>query len=187
VKVLIIPEDQQLDRYIVQPVVEALFDDLGLRARVEVLPEPRLHGAAEALDADIVREIVTTNPMVDLFLLVVDRDCDREGNSARASARQAEHPGRLIACVALQEIEVWMLALYKDDLDVGFAEVRAECDPKERWAEPLLERLGLGGPGRGRKHAMRRLKGAWRSLSDISTELRDLQRAIGEWRSARTT
>lgn len=178
-KVLIIPEDQELDRYIVHPVIEALFDDLEVKARVQVLPEPRLHGAGDALDAAVVREIVEANPMEDLFLLVVDGDCNREGNDGRAAERQREHEDKLIACVAREEVEVWLLALHKDKLDTPyFKDVRTHCDPKERWAQPLLRKLGSAGPGHGRKSAMRALKGNWRSLCDTCTELRDLKERI---------
>jgi hypothetical protein len=179
VKVLIIPEDQELDRYIVQPVIESLFADLEIKARIQVLPEPRLRGAGDALDKETIREIVDSNPMVDLFLLIVDADCDRKGNAAQARQRESEHSEKLIACVALQEAEVWLLALHKDQLDTRhFQEVQVECDPKERWAEPLLEKLGSAGPGHGRKAAMRALKGNYRSLRDTCTELRDLQERI---------
>ena len=179
--VLVIPEDQELDRYIVKPVVEALFDDLRTRARVSVLPEPRLRGAGEALDKETVASIVRDNPMEDLFLLIVDRDCNRENHDEKAAKRQAEHAGRLLACVAVQEVEVWLLALYKDRFQETFTEVRKECDPKERWAEPLLKELGSEGPGRGRKAAMRALSGNWRSLHDTCPELRDLQQRIQAW------
>lgn len=177
-KVLVIPEDQQLDQYIVKPVVEALFDDLGLRARVAVLPEPRLRGASEALDREVVDGIVRDNPMEDLFLLIVDRDCDRRNHEALAKQRESERTSKLIACLAWQEVEVWMLALYKDQLGVRFTEVRAECDPKERFAEPLLDQLGREGPGQGRKHAMRALSGKWQSLRGTCPELSQLAAAI---------
>ena len=180
-KVLVIPEDQELDRYILKPIVEQMFADLERRVRVEILPEPRLRGTGDALDEEIVRAIVTDNPMIDLFLLVIDRDCDREGNVSRARARARDHQGRMIACLAEQELEVWMLALHKDDLGSPFSEVRAHCDPKEQWAEPLLERLGTDGPGRGRKRAMRALVGKWRSLRDTCSELRDLQDQVRAW------
>lgn len=85
-KVLITPEDQEHDRYVVKPVVEALFNDLDLAARIEVLPEPRLRGADDALDPQIVEGILRENPMIDLFLLVIDNDCDRRGNGGKARA-----------------------------------------------------------------------------------------------------
>jgi hypothetical protein len=185
VKVLVIPEDQELDRYIVKPVVEALFRELDVRARVDVLPEPRLRGAAQALDPAVVREIVEDNPMVDLFLLVVDADCDRDGNKGKASRREREHPGKLIACLAVQELEVWMLALHKERIGARFSDVRKECDPKERWAEPLLEAMGTDSPGGGRQAAMREIRGSYKSLRDTCKELGDLERAIRVWLAGR--
>ncbi len=180
-KVLIIPEDQQLDRYIAQPVIEALFADLDRPARVEVLPEPRLRGASEALDPEILKRVIEDNPMVDLFLLIVDADCDRANHRGKAEQRAREHPGKLLACVAVQELEVWLLALYKDKLDTGFSDVRRECDPKERWAEPLLKSLGTESPGAGRKSAMRALAGRYRSLRDTCEEIRNLQAQVQGW------
>lgn len=186
-KVLVIPEDQALDQYVVKPIVEAMFEDLGLRARVDVLPEPRLRGASDALDKEVVATIVADNPMEDLFLLLVDRDCDREGNESRAAERQAEHEGRLVACVARQEVEVWLLALYAKDLGAAWKAVRAHCDPKEEWAEALLQKLDPGGvgPGRGRKKAMRALKGQFRALLSRCPELVELRDAVKAWAEAR--
>lgn len=180
-KVLIIPEDQRLDAYIAKPVIEALFRNLERRAKVDVLPEPRLREASQALDPEVVADIIRSNPMVDLFLLVVDADCDRDRNAAKATARAADHPGKLIPCVAIQELEVWMLALYKDEIGVGFQDVRKHCDPKEKWAEPLLKTLGTGSPGGGRKEAMRKLAGNYGSLRDTCTELRELETAVTTW------
>jgi hypothetical protein len=181
VKVLVIPEDQTHDSFIIKPVVEAILADLG-RRRVDALPEPRLRGSADALDAALISSIVDSNPMVDLFVLAVDRDCNREGNESRASARVAEHPGKLIACVAHQEVEVWMLALHIDAVGAPFAEIRANCDPKEPYAEPLLDRLGSrGGPGAGRKAAMRKLAGNVRSLMSRCAELAQLSSDIETW------
>jgi hypothetical protein len=185
VNVLIIPEDQSLDQYIVKPVVEAMFRDAAIPARVDVLPEPRLRGCTEALNPGVIAGIVADNPMADLFLLIVDRDCNREGNDEKAAARQQEHEGKLIACVAIQEVEVWMLALHAEQLDAKrFTEVRAHCDPKELWADPLLDKLGRDGPGQGRKRAMRAIVGNWRSLSGRCPELATLQAAVIAFRAA---
>ena len=72
-----------------------------------------------------------------------------------------------------------MLALYPDRLDTKrFTEVRKHCDPKERWADPLLDEIGRDGPGKGRKRAMRALAGNWRSLSTRCPELTELQAAV---------
>lgn len=174
-KVLIIPEDQTQDGFIAKPVIAAIFDELGIHARVEVLPEPRLRGSSDALDGDLLREIVDANRMVDLFILVVDLDCDRMNHSTKAAEREREHPGKLFACLAQQELEVWMLALHREKLRVSWSDVRSECDPKERWAEPLLKELGSKGPGGGRKRAMDALKGNIRSLLSLCGELQALK------------
>lgn len=177
-KVLIIPEDQTQDGFIAKPIVEALLDDLGIPGRVDVLPEPRLRGANDALDPDLVRTIVADNPMVDAFVLVVDRDCDRQGHVSKAAAREQEHSGRLLACVAVQELEVWLLALHKDSIQERWQDIRSHCDPKERWAEPLLQRLGTSGPGAGRKKAMAALRGKLQSLLSLCDELSDLRKKL---------
>lgn len=184
-KVLVITEDPTHDQYLVKPVVEQLFVDLGRQASVEILRDPHLRGIDEALDPAVVAGIVQDNPMIDLFLLVVDRDCDRFRNTARAAARVADHPERLLACLAREEVEVWMLALHKKALGVPWKQVRAHCDPKEAFADPLLRRLGSTGPGFGRKRAMRALSGQWRSLLTSCRELKELRDEIGAWIAAR--
>lgn len=184
-KVLVIPEDQRLDRYIVQPVIAALFGELEIPARIDVLPEPQLRGANDALDQELLAEIITANPMIDLFLLVVDEDCNRGNHVERAAARESEHAGRLLACLAHQEVEVWMLWLHRASLGVQFSEVRRECDPKERWAESLLKSLGRNGPGNGRKLAMRSLGSGWRGLSQACTEIADLRERVRRWHAVR--
>ena len=181
-KVLIIPEDQTLDGFVVLPIIERMFADLGrARARIWVLPEPRLRGVDHALDAAMIRRIIAENRMVDLFLLLIDRDCNRYANMERAAARAAEHPGKLITCLAVQEIEVWLLALHRERLQHPWSEIRAECDPKECFAEPLLEELGPLGPGRGRKAAMRGLGAKWNGLLHLCPELADLREKIATW------
>jgi hypothetical protein len=140
-RILVVPEDPTLDGYVLQPVVERICTEARLKnAQVSVLRDPRLRGIDEALNPDKIRQIVADNPMVDLFLLVVDRDCDRQNNTLRASDREAEHAGKLLACVAIEEVEVWMLALHRKKLAVRWVDVRAECDPKETYAEPFRER-----------------------------------------------
>ena len=183
-KVLIIPEDQTQDGFIAKPIIEAILADLSIAGRVDVLPEPRLRGAGDALDPEVVRSIVLDNPMTDLFVLVVDRDCDRQGHTTKAAARESEHPGKLVACVALQEIEVWMLALHKDSVDGRWQDIRLHCDPKEQWAKPLLKQLGTSGPGAGRKKAMQALKGRLQTLFTLCNELSELKTKIAALRQS---
>jgi hypothetical protein len=178
VKILVVPEDPMLDQYILKPVVERLFADLGLSARVNVLWNPRLRSVDEALNPSVVRDIVETYSMIDLFLLIVDRDAD-EHRAQRARMREAEHPGRLLACLAVEELEVWMLALHRERLPASWEEIRGERDPKERFAHPFLAAHAPKlDAGQGRKWAMRDLGTRWKGLLAVCPELADLKNRI---------
>ena len=181
-RVLIIPEDQTKDPFVIRPVVEKIFQDLNTPAQVDVLPEPRMRGASHALSQEVVREIIETRRMIDLFLLVVDRDCNDDHHEEKAAARMDEHPTKLIACVAWQEIEAWLLALYRDELPDPWPNVRAACHPKEDYCEPLLAHKGWTRlVGRGYAQAMRAIAGQWRGLSAVCPEIGELRDRIAAW------
>lgn len=120
--------------------------------------------------------------MIDLFLLVIDRDCDRAGHEAKARERESEHPARLIAALAWQEIEVWALALHRERLPDRWPAIRAECDPKERYWDPLVQAEGwLTTVGKGRKKAMRALGQGWTGLLQVCPEIKTLRERIEVW------
>ncbi len=180
-KVLVIPEDPTYDQYILKPIVERIFRDLGRTARVWVLQNPRLSSVSQALDATTLAEIVDRHPMVDLFLVLVDRDGDAVGRPARARAREDAHPGRLFVCLAVEEVEVWMLAIHRDKLSEPWNDVRAEHHPKERFADPFLNKHAPKlGPGAGRKWAMRGLGPKWQGVLGVCPELADLLQRLAD-------
>ena len=180
-KVLIIPEDPTLDQYILKPIVGRIFADLGKAPRIEVLSNPRLRGVSQALDSAILTNVVETFRMIDLFLILVDRD----GNLHRAGVahqREAEHQGRLFACLAIEEIEVWMLAIHRESLELPWSDVRAEIHPKGRFAQPFLGKNAPKlDPGAGRAWAMRDLGARWRGILQCCPELNELQERIEKW------
>ena len=181
-RVLVVPEDPVKDRYILKPVVEQIFDDLGRpKTRVDVLENPRLQGVAEALSKKILADIVegARYQMIDLFLILVDRDGEAS-RSHVAAEREQDHPNRLFVCLAVEEVQVWMLALHRDAIKAPWRQVRAEHHPKETFAEPfLVERAPRGNPGRGRAWAMHSLdRKAWRVLLDLCPELDNLKQKI---------
>ena len=99
-KVLVIPEDPSLAQYILKPVVERIFSDLGRIPRITILSNPRLRGVHEALDSAILIEIVKTYSMSDLFLArgpaTVSRDRGIEGTNrgvARRPTLRRTHEG----------------------------------------------------------------------------------------------
>lgn len=178
-KVLVVPEDPTHDQHVIKPVVEKILEDCGRRGSVEVLRDPHLRGVDEALDPRVIAQIVRDNPMVDVFLIVVDRDCDRRGNVAKAAQREAEHGAVLLACLAIQELEVWALALWRNEIGAQWAEVRASCDPKEEFFDPFIDMKGWGAQlGKGRKRAMRELAGNWAGMKAVCPEIQDLSNRL---------
>lgn len=185
-RILIIPEDPTLDQYILKPIVERMLKELEQPARVEVLQDPHIRGISEAFDRKTMAGIIADNRMIDLFLLMVDRDCNRFGNDTKAQDCQALHADKLIATCAWQEVEIWMLALHRKELTTPWSEIRDECDPKERWVDPFLRSKGwFSGLGRGRKQAMRALGQEYRGLLSVCPELQALQDSIAAWLKAK--
>ncbi|MCI0693828.1 hypothetical protein L0337_17700 [candidate division KSB1 bacterium] len=178
---MVIPEDPDLDRYILKPVIKAVFNDLNRIARVEVLPNPRLRGVDQALDPAQLNSIINSYPQEDLFLLLIDRDCD-QNRINRVNSRESEVMSRgkaLIGCLAIEEVEMWALAIYQGELPARWQEMRQECDPKEAYFHPLVEQLGLqNNVGRGRKHIMKSLSGQYSRLLQLCPEIAELRDRI---------
>jgi hypothetical protein len=115
-RVLVIPEDFRKDQYMLKPIITAMMEFIGKpRAKVMICQDPLLGGINEALKWENIESIINQYPMVDLFLLCVDRD----GKEGRKSAldKIENQAGNilgdrqlLLAENAWQEIEVWVLA-----------------------------------------------------------------------------
>lgn len=173
-KVLVVLEDPTLDQYVVKPIVEKMFDSLSQAAQVDVLRNPYLRGVTDVFEQ--IDDVVAENPMVDVFLVVIDRDCDRENHTERLRLRVEPHEERMIGCLAREEVEVWMLAV-QDRLPGPWGEIRAHCDPKEEYAEPWLAAQGYSSAdvGRGRKRAMQALSSRYRRLRSRCDEVQALE------------
>lgn len=155
-------------------MVQRIFDDLQRRVRLDVLRDPHLRGIRDVTTQ--LQDIVADNTTVDLFVVVVDNDCGRENNQERIRAAADGNP-RIVTCCAMEEVEIWLLALHRERLG-SWQEVRADCDVKEHHAMPLLAVLDQGGPGHGRKAAMRHLGQHWKGLLEVCGEVRELKDAI---------
>lgn len=159
-RVLIIPEDFIKDQYMLKPIVSSLMEHLGRpRARVEVCQDPRLGGISEATKWENIEKILKKYPMVDLFLLLVDRD----GNAGRrltldqletqANTLINNRSRTFLAENAWQELEVWVLA-GMDNLpkEWQWNDIRNEINPKEIFFLEYSSGRGLlESPGEGRK------------------------------------
>jgi len=157
-RVLVIPEDFRKDQYILDPLIRAMLSYLGEpSARIVVCRDPLLGGVDQALKWERVGEILERYPMIDLFMLVVDRD----GMPGRRSAldrleEQARSvlPGNrlLLGECAWQELEVWVLAGHDLQAAWAWAEIRAEAHSKEVYFEPFARDRGVAeAPAGGRK------------------------------------
>ena len=159
VNVLAIPEDCRLDQHILRPLLPKVLAAAGFpRATIRVCLNPRLGGVSEALDESVLAEIVRMYPMVDLFLLVVDRDCQagRLDRLRQLEGRMSDvtRPGQtLIGVAAIQELEVWVLAGMDDfPSSGGWRQVLDECHPKETYFDPYAAAKGVADAvGRGRR------------------------------------
>lgn len=166
-KVLVVCEDHSLDQYICKPVVERALAEVGVRGMVRVLTDPRLQGVSQLL-----RELpmILQDTMEQIVVVVADNDCDRE-HTKRKLAAAAEGDPRVVACCAMEEVEIWMLALHQKELGIPWKDVRSDCDVKDSVAVPFLRRTGRDKfVGRGRKDAMREILGSWRTLLDLCDE-----------------
>ncbi len=155
-KVLVVPEDFRHDQHILLPLVEKLLGAAGFpRARVKVCNDPLLGSVEQALNKAELQGVIDRYPMVDLFLLIVDRDA-KEGRSQQLRRLESEvllkQNQTLIGENAVEEVEVWLLAGHDLPSGWNWKEIRAHRDPKESFYEPFARRRGVwSGPGQGRR------------------------------------
>ncbi len=160
VNVLIIPEDFPKDQWVLGPIVEKMMAAMNVKAKVRVCQNPRLQGVSEALKWERIEEIISLyRGMVRVFLLIVDRDCkvgrrtSLDNIEQLAGAQLAGTDRVFLAENAWQEVEVWVLAGERDlPADWAWAQVRAECDPKEQYYDAYARARGvLDAPHEGRQ------------------------------------
>jgi hypothetical protein len=181
--VLVIPEDATLDHYLLKPLLSALVAAAGRpQARLRVLLDPAVKGVDQALDDAFLRAVIERYPMVDLFLLCVDRDGlpGRDASVAdRETAAQAllSAGKRFLGVAAHQEAEVWCLAGMSDlPKEWTWSDVRAERDPKEFYYEPYAKSRGVHeGPGGGRELLGREAAGRYPSVRSRCPEVAALE------------
>jgi hypothetical protein len=192
VNVDIILEDTPKDQCIAVPIVQAVFQYLERPAKVRALPE-RMGSIEQATDLEkLLPLLAARSGMVDLFLLIVDRDCrapDRPRGGDRAAAlrsleRRVQDSGQLgtrsrfIACEAVEELEVWLLAGF--DLP-GWSGIRDHCDPKEEYFEPFAKERGVfERPAEGRTELMGEAVRRYRRIRLLCPELQSLEDKLRE-------
>jgi hypothetical protein len=177
-KVLVIPEDFTNDEHILKPIVERILADSGRKAHVEVCKDPNFQGVHAALDINKLRsKIVDRYPMIDLFILFVDRD-GQDGRKVKTDSIEGTLSAELrpkgrtfLAEVAWQEIEVFILAGHNLPTGWRWPEIRADADVKNTFFKRLVALRGTGNqPHEGRKKLMAEAIANWQRIKSRCPE-----------------
>ena len=160
---LVIPEDFTKDEHVLKPVVERILADAGrANATVLVCRDPNFGGIGEAMKKErLKKDVIDRYPMVNLFILLVDRDGDA-GREVRASNLETEltaeltpRNARFVAELARQEVEVFVLAGHELPEGWTWQQIRADADVKNTAFQDLVRAMETEKlPHDGRKKLM---------------------------------
>lgn len=176
-RVLVIPEDPTHNGYILKPVVERLMAEAGKpNARVLVLTNPKLDGYEDAIRA-IKSELPDRYGFYDLWLFIPDADVASGLENLEAEAGQKGV--RLICCAAQPELEAWLLAGYRKELNQNWSEIKSHPRLKEEVFAPFLAKHGdEQAAGGGREKLMRQALQNFRGLVEVCPEIGVLVKRI---------
>lgn len=181
--VVVIPEDDRLDRYILEPVLKAALVAADKRqAKLRVVSNPRPRGIDTVLTPTFFQQTMKRYGMADLFLYCIDRDGKAANDDRLATAiSDAEKHLRMHQSVngrtAHQEIEVWGLAACPTDvLTAPWSAIREDPHPKERYFRPTADKMGIQrGAGAGREHLGRQAGAQYSRVRQLCPELQEIE------------
>ncbi|MGC8638243.1 MAG: hypothetical protein ACP5XB_00010 [Isosphaeraceae bacterium] len=189
-RALILAEDFVKDEFLLQPIIQAMMKALGKsNSKVKVCKDPRFHGTGEALKWESIKQALDRHRgMVDLFLLCVDRDGEKnrrdrlDGIEKNASGVVGENRC-FLAENAWQEVEVWLLMGHDLPPKWNWKKIRAEVHPKETYFQPFAKSRGvLDLPGEGRDKLAREAATRYdRIRSRCKEDVQRLENRIREW------
>jgi hypothetical protein len=190
-RVLVIPEDDRKDKYMLEPVFQAMMKHLGQgQSVVKVCESPRLGSVEQALNWERIKQVLQKYKWaVDLFIVCVDRD-DKPGRQEQLKKLEAhaqdflgDSSKLLLAENAWQEIEVWILAGFPDlPSKWSWEEIRAARDPKEDYFLPFAQIRGvLNSPAQGRAILSQEATKKYGRICKHCPELQDLEGRIQFW------
>jgi hypothetical protein len=177
-RVLVVPEDQTLNGYIVEPLIEKMLAALGKpNAEIKVLPKPRVRGYDDARKVIPDPKTIQLYKKYDLWLFLPDGDRAKGLAELETELRSKGVP--LICCAAVPEIEIWLLAGHADGLLIPWRQARNHPRLKDQLFDPFLAERGRpNSPGAGRKELMRQTLSNYRGLLSRCPELKTLQNKI---------
>lgn len=177
--VLVITEDFTKDEHVIKPIIERVLSDVGKpNAEVLVCRNPNFGGIGEALKIERLRnDVIARYPMVNLFILFIDRDGDanRENTIAKLESTltaelQAKNI-RFVVELAHQEIEVFVLAGHELPAEWSWKEIRADPSVKDTYFREFVESQGAEIlPFDGRKKLMAQAIKNWARIKSRCPE-----------------
>jgi hypothetical protein len=177
--VLVIPEDFTKDEHILKPLAERILQDAGKpEANIRVCRDPNFGGVGEALKIERLRtQVIARYGMVDLFILIVDRDGKPAREKAVGNVEETLHSEiagkgrRFLAGVAWQEVEVFILAGHDLPSDWSWREIRADPDVKNTYFQKLVAAKNTSSlPHDGRKKLMAEAIKNWPRIRRLCPE-----------------
>ena len=180
--VLVVPEDPTNNGYILKPLVSRMLVTCGKRnARVTVLSNPRANGYEHAKGL-LRSQLFDRYRHMNLLLFLPDADGKDRAAEFSALEEEAKRSGiRLLCCAAQEEVEVWPLVGYRDQLGRPWQQIRSEVSVKENVFLPFLASHGNPkAPGGGRDVLMEETLKGYDALLRLSPELAMLERRILE-------
>ncbi|MCH7687053.1 MAG: hypothetical protein IH899_10300 [Planctomycetes bacterium] len=185
IKTVVICEDDRLDQYILTPVINQIFKELGQKVRIQFVPHTEIQGFNQAVQKAKHKIVLSRYPMADVFFLIIDRDGNENRENGKFADRLADAAAsgnQMFGCLAVEELEVWALALHHRDLNEDWETIRKHRDPKEAYFEPFArQKKWHTGPGKGRKSAMNILRQKWDRLKNRCPELNNLTQQVQDW------
>ncbi|HEY0556040.1 MAG TPA: hypothetical protein VGG20_17445 [Thermoanaerobaculia bacterium] len=181
-KVRVVPEDPTNNGYILKPLVKRLLSRCGKpNAWVDVLDDPRVRGYEHAKTL-LRTQLLEDYRFMDLLLFLPDADGKDRSAEFRGLEDEADRQGvRLLCCAAEQEVEVWLLAGYRDRLGTRWQAIRSDASVKENVFLPFLAVYGNPkAPGGGRDVLMNQALNGYGALLQLCPELAELERRIRE-------
>lgn len=182
-KIYVVPEDHRLDQHIIGPLFERLLDESDIPGNHEVRFEHDTGSFSEI--QGVLEDACLKYGHSHVIVVVPDRDCVKNRKETVEKWFEDEDLQELdpqaTVCVAIEEVEVWLLALYDDELEPNWTEIRGECDPKEPYFEPFLGEYGdARAVGGGRKRLMKEglKKTSFSALLQKCEELQQLQERL---------
>ena len=150
--VLILPENSDHDPHMLEPLLKALFKQLGKpQANVRICRDPSFKGITTALNRANLDEVFQRYDYLNpIYILVVDRDGVEGRETGVEGFRKSFGKPSFFATCAIEEMETWLLAGCKLNSQWQWKEVRSEIKIIEGFfnrhvlAEGLSQTVGDG-------------------------------------------